>query len=60
MQTLTPIDHETAERLRDMLAACQMKVYLAPDVPEEAKERIVGQISETGFRLIDYLEGVVR
>lgn len=57
---MTPIPHATAERLRDMLAACQMKVYLAPDVPEAAKERIVNEISATGFQLIDELEGVIR
>lgn len=57
MPTLT---HDTAERLRDMLSSCQMKVYLATDVPDAAKERIVNEISETGFRLIDELEGVVR
>ncbi len=43
------ISHEIAERLRDMLSACQMKVYLAPDVPAEAKERIVNEISSDGF-----------
>lgn len=56
----TPIPHATAERLRDMLATCQMKVYLAPDVPAAAKERIVNEISATGFQLIDELEGVIR
>lgn len=57
---MEPIPHATAERLRDMLAACQMKVYLAPDVPAAAKERIVNEISADGFRLIDELEGVTR
>lgn len=54
------IDHTTAERLRDMLASCQMTVYLASDVPDDAKERIVNEISANGFRVIDELEGVVR
>lgn len=55
-----PIDHTTAERLRDMLASCQMKVYLASDIPDAVKERIVNEISAEGFRLVDELEGVVR
>lgn len=37
-----------------------MSIYLAPDVPEDAKERIVNEISANGFRVIDELEGVVR
>lgn len=54
------ISTEAAERLRDMLAACQMKVYSAPEISEDVKERIVNEISLGGFALIDELEGVVR
>lgn len=57
---MSTIPHATAERLRDMLAACQMKVYLASDVPEAVKERIVNEIGADGFGLIDELEGVMR
>lgn len=54
------LDHATAERLRDMLASCQMSVFLSTDVPETAKERIVNDISTIGFGVIDELEGVTR
>lgn len=57
---LEMIDHTTAERLRDMLASCQMSVFLSSDVSDEAKERIINEISVNGFCVIDELEGVVR
>lgn len=54
------IDHTTAELIRDMLARCQMSVFLATDIPEDTKERIVNEISKIGFEAIDELEGVTR
>ena len=49
------IDHETAERIREMLSHIQ-KIVL----DGAGTERIIKEISNIGFRLVDNLEGVIR
>ena len=59
------ISGPVADRLRAMLSAIQERCLAGPreavfPVPRLAGEALVQFISETGFRLVDELEGVIR
>jgi hypothetical protein len=54
------IDHETAERIRDLLSDLQLAIYTDAGVPEKTQEKLVMLISTEGFSLVDELENVIR
>lgn len=57
---MTPIPHETAQRLRHAFSRIQSDIYAADDIPETTKWRMIEGISADAFRLVDDLEGVIR
>lgn len=56
----TPIDHTSAERLREAFGDVQNMIIGLDRVPEETKLSLIIYISNRGFRLVDELEGVIR
>lgn len=57
---MAPISHAIAEILRLALSKIQSDVLAADDIPEMTKFRLIAEISDGAFRLVDELEGVIR
>jgi hypothetical protein len=54
------IDHDAAERLREMLSNIQRKAMSHADAEPGSSLELVQYISQVGFQLVDEMEGVVR